>query len=48
MVHLAVMDTVNCKVNGQDPELYREIKDCYKRNGVWTWYIGTTPDQHII
>jgi hypothetical protein len=37
LVHKAVMNTVNCKVNGQDPELYREIRDCYVRNGVWTW-----------
>jgi len=37
LVHTAVMDTVNCRVNGQDPKLYREIKQVYKSNGTWTW-----------
>jgi LmbE family N-acetylglucosaminyl deacetylase len=38
LVYSAIMDTVNCPVNGQDPVLYRQIKDIYKRNGCWTWY----------
>ena len=35
----ACMDTVNCKVNGQDPKIYRDIKQAYKEEGVWTWDI---------
>lgn len=39
LVHLACMNTLNCPVNGKDPKLYREIRDVYLRNGVWTWYL---------
>ena len=40
LVFNALMDTVDCKVNNQDPKLYREIKRVYEKHGVWTWYIG--------
>ena len=39
LVHLACMNTAPCMVNGKDTSLYREIRDCYVRNGVWTWYL---------
>ena len=32
----AIMETVNCTVNGQDPVLYRAIKKVYIKNKVWT------------
>ena len=38
LVHNAVLDTVNCRVNGLDPKVYRKIKDTYVRNNAWTWY----------
>ena len=37
LVYQACMDTLDVPVNGQDPKLYREIRDVYKSNGVWTW-----------
>lgn len=39
LIYNAVMDTMDCPVNGQDPKLYRQIKDIYKRNECWTWYL---------
>lgn len=48
LVYTCVMDTVSCKVNGQDPLLYREIKNIYKRNGVWTYYIVPENDYLLI
>lgn len=33
----ACMGVVDCKVNGQDPVLYRKIKQVYKDENVWTW-----------
>lgn len=38
LVYNACMDTLNCKVNGKDPKMYRKIKDVYDKNGAWTWY----------
>jgi LmbE family N-acetylglucosaminyl deacetylase len=37
LVHTACMNTVDVPVNNKDPKLYREIRDCYVCNGVWTW-----------
>lgn len=48
LVYTCIMDTVKCKVNGQDPLLYREIKETYKRNGVWTFYIVPENDYLLI
>jgi LmbE family N-acetylglucosaminyl deacetylase len=38
LVHNACMATLKCKVNGKDPILYNKIKECYEREGAWTWY----------
>lgn len=48
LVYTCIMDTVKCKVNGQDPLLYREIKNTYKRNGVWTFYLVPENDYLLI
>ena len=37
LVHNAVMDTVDCVVNGKDPKIYRKIKQLYVDEDVWTW-----------
>ncbi len=37
LVHNAVMDTVDCLVNGKDPKTYRKIKQLYVDEDVWTW-----------
>jgi hypothetical protein len=37
LVWHACMDTVDVPVNGRDPKLYREAKEVYKSNKVWTW-----------
>ena len=37
LCHNACMDTLNCKVNGKDPKMYRKIKELYGNFGVWTW-----------
>ena len=37
LVRNAVYDTVDCPVNGQDPKLYRAIKEVYEKHNVWTW-----------
>jgi LmbE family N-acetylglucosaminyl deacetylase len=37
LVRNAVLDTVNCPVNGQDPKLYRDIKKVYQKYNAWTW-----------
>lgn len=39
LIYTCLMDTVNCKVNGQNPVLYRQIKNVYIRHGVWTWIL---------
>lgn len=38
LVHNAVMDSANCKVNGKRAELYRQIKDLYNKYECWTWH----------
>lgn len=38
LVHNACMATFACKVNGKNPEIYRQAKAAYERNGCWTWY----------
>jgi LmbE family N-acetylglucosaminyl deacetylase len=38
LVHNACMETMNCRVNGKNPEIYRKAKAAYERNGCWTWY----------
>lgn len=38
LVHHACLGTLNCPVNGMNPELYRRAKNVYKKHGVWTWY----------
>lgn len=48
LVYTCIMDTVKCKVNGQDPVLYRDIKNIYKRNGVWTFYLVPENDYALI
>ena len=37
LVHNCCMEVLDCPVNGKDPKIYREIKDIYLNNGVWTW-----------
>jgi hypothetical protein len=37
LVYQACMDVLDCPVNNMDPKLYREARDIYKSNGVWTW-----------
>jgi len=38
LVHNAVMDSANCKVNGKNAEMYRKIKNLYNKYEVWTWH----------
>lgn len=38
LLHNAIMDTVNCKVNGKNPISYREIKNIYEKYNVWSWH----------
>lgn len=38
LIHNACMATLKCRVNGKDPELYRQIKAAYVETGCWTWY----------
>jgi LmbE family N-acetylglucosaminyl deacetylase len=38
LVHNACMATLNCPVNGKDPDLYRRVKKVYQDAGCWTWY----------
>jgi len=38
LVHNACMATLNCPVNGKNPDIYRKAKAVYERNGCWTWY----------
>jgi len=37
LVHRACMMNLDCKVNGKDPKLYREIRKVYENNACWTW-----------
>lgn len=48
LVYTCVMDTVDCKVNGQDAKLYREIKNVYKKHGVWTFFITPTNKEIVL
>lgn len=38
LVHNACMATLNCPVNGKNPEIYRQAREKYKKYGCWTWY----------
>jgi LmbE family N-acetylglucosaminyl deacetylase len=38
LVHKACMMTLNCPVNGKNPEIYRQARAAYERNRCWTWY----------
>lgn len=38
LLHNACMATLNCKVNGKDPDIYRQAKKIYEEHDVWTWY----------
>lgn len=38
LLHNACMDTLDCKVNGKDPKVYREAKKVYEQYEVWTWH----------
>jgi len=37
MLWHACMDVLDIPVNGKNPKLYREAKEVYKSNRVWTW-----------
>lgn len=37
LIHNACMETLNCPVNGKNPEVYRKIKKLYQDKDIWTW-----------